>query len=305
VARGSNPSRGTRCFSSPESPGRVWGPPSPLFNGYRSSLRGVKRLGREADHSSPSGTKAKYEWSYSSDPLHALTAWTWPALLFFALTVNLYLLSNLKRCDKYEGHRNGPAEWQHLGLTGLILICVASCMGGAFGQAVQMSGLPIPVVSAYRHIPEDSNPYKHRCENPNPHKSTTDYLGPDLSRGQLTRVTCYESRLLMVKLPHIWGCRGHVEYFYALCCDAASVSVRRPTFRKFVEPSSSVVWRSGHHDAAPYPTTRQSSRFAPKSRLCVSADMSICATMCLGQLHETRITRCAIGSDFLMIKLPC
>ena len=72
--RGSNPGMGTRCFSSPESPGRVWDPPSSLFNGYRSSLRGVERLGREADYSPPSGTRVKSEWSYSSDPLHAFTA---------------------------------------------------------------------------------------------------------------------------------------------------------------------------------------------------------------------------------------
>jgi hypothetical protein len=76
------------------------------------------------------GTKVKYEWSYSPDPLHAFTAGTGPALLSFALTVNSYLLPNLKRCDKYEGHRNGPADWQHLGLTGRILICVASCLAG-------------------------------------------------------------------------------------------------------------------------------------------------------------------------------
>jgi hypothetical protein len=141
AVRNSNPRSSMRCFSSPESPARVWGPPSPLFNGYRSSLRGVKRLGREADHSPPSGTKVKYEWSYSSDPLHAFTEWTEPALLFFfAFTVNFYQLSDLKRCDRYEGHRNGPAEWQPVGLAGRILICVASCLGGRSAKPFRYQG---------------------------------------------------------------------------------------------------------------------------------------------------------------------
>jgi hypothetical protein len=42
----------SRIFSSPRRPDRFWGPPSLLPNGYRGLFpRGVKRPGREADHS--------------------------------------------------------------------------------------------------------------------------------------------------------------------------------------------------------------------------------------------------------------
>jgi hypothetical protein len=36
--------------------------------GTRGSFPGVKRLGREADHSSPSNAEVKNEWSYTSTP---------------------------------------------------------------------------------------------------------------------------------------------------------------------------------------------------------------------------------------------
>jgi hypothetical protein len=44
---------GSRIFSSPRRPVRLWGPPSLLSNGYRGVSRGVKRQGRETDHSPP------------------------------------------------------------------------------------------------------------------------------------------------------------------------------------------------------------------------------------------------------------
>jgi len=36
---------------------------------------GVKRPGREADHSPPSNTAVKNAWSYTSTPQYALTVW--------------------------------------------------------------------------------------------------------------------------------------------------------------------------------------------------------------------------------------
>ena len=44
------------------------GPHRLLFNGYRGSFRGLKRLEREVNHSSPSSVEDKKEWSYTSTP---------------------------------------------------------------------------------------------------------------------------------------------------------------------------------------------------------------------------------------------
>jgi hypothetical protein len=48
---------GSRIFSSPRRPDRLWGPPNLLSNGYR---------GREADHSSPASAEVKKMWIYIS-----------------------------------------------------------------------------------------------------------------------------------------------------------------------------------------------------------------------------------------------
>jgi hypothetical protein len=54
---GSNPRRGTRFFSSPHHPDRLWSPPSLLTNG--SVSLGVRRPGREADRSLLSSAEVK------------------------------------------------------------------------------------------------------------------------------------------------------------------------------------------------------------------------------------------------------
>jgi hypothetical protein len=67
---------GSRIFSSPQRayPRRLWGPPSLLFNGYRGSLPGVKRQGREADHSPPTSVEVKKMWIYTPTPPYAIMA---------------------------------------------------------------------------------------------------------------------------------------------------------------------------------------------------------------------------------------
>jgi hypothetical protein len=65
---GSNRGRGKRFFSFLNRPDRLWGPHSLLFNGYRSSLPGVKRPGPEVNHSSPSTAEIKNEYAHISTP---------------------------------------------------------------------------------------------------------------------------------------------------------------------------------------------------------------------------------------------
>jgi hypothetical protein len=56
-------------FSPPFSPkrsDRLWGTPSLVFNGYRDTVTGVVRPGREADHPSSPSAKVKNGWSHTS-----------------------------------------------------------------------------------------------------------------------------------------------------------------------------------------------------------------------------------------------
>jgi hypothetical protein len=64
-----------KFFSSPPRPERLWGSPSLISNGYQGALSlGVKRLGREADHSPPSSAEVK-EWVEIH--LHSLNTPSW------------------------------------------------------------------------------------------------------------------------------------------------------------------------------------------------------------------------------------
>jgi hypothetical protein len=66
---------GSRIFSSSQRPDRFWGPPNLLSNGYRGALSpGVKRQGREADHSPSTSAEIKKTWIYTSTPPYAFTA---------------------------------------------------------------------------------------------------------------------------------------------------------------------------------------------------------------------------------------
>jgi hypothetical protein len=62
---------GPRSFFSPRRPHRFWGLPSLLSNG----CRGIKRLGREAVHSTPTGTEVKKMGIYTSTPPYAFISY--------------------------------------------------------------------------------------------------------------------------------------------------------------------------------------------------------------------------------------
>jgi hypothetical protein len=64
---------GSRTFSSPRPPDRIWGPPNVLSKGDRGALfPGVERPGREGDHSPSTSAEVKKTWIYTSTP-HTLS----------------------------------------------------------------------------------------------------------------------------------------------------------------------------------------------------------------------------------------
>jgi hypothetical protein len=69
IIHGLNPNRDNKFFYSPKCPEQLWGPPSPLFNGYRGSFLGIKQLGCAGDHLPPTSAEVKNEWSYNSAPI--------------------------------------------------------------------------------------------------------------------------------------------------------------------------------------------------------------------------------------------
>jgi len=76
--RGSIPGSGRKSififFSLPPRPDRLWSPPILIFKGYRGFVLGVKRPGREADHSPPSSSEVKNGWNYVSTPQYVFMA---------------------------------------------------------------------------------------------------------------------------------------------------------------------------------------------------------------------------------------
>jgi hypothetical protein len=58
-----------RILTSPYRSDGLWGPPNLLFYGHRWLFPpGVKRQGREPDHSPPTSAEVKKTWIYTSTP---------------------------------------------------------------------------------------------------------------------------------------------------------------------------------------------------------------------------------------------
>jgi hypothetical protein len=70
----------------PHSPSQSWGPPSLLYNGYRVSLPGPKRPGRDVNHSPLSSTEIKerveLHFYFPSGPWWPVLGWSLPLPVF-------------------------------------------------------------------------------------------------------------------------------------------------------------------------------------------------------------------------------
>lgn len=83
AVRGMNTGR-DKFFSSPKRSDRLCGSPSLLYKGKRHFIPGVKRAGREIDHSPTSSAEIKNGWTYASSPsicLHCMDKDNRPFLL--------------------------------------------------------------------------------------------------------------------------------------------------------------------------------------------------------------------------------
>jgi len=88
TVRGSNPGGDEILRTCTDRP---WGPPTPLYNGYRIFPGGTNRPGRDADPSPPSSAVVKKGYSYTSTPPMGRTACTEPQCLYKG-ALYLYLL---------------------------------------------------------------------------------------------------------------------------------------------------------------------------------------------------------------------
>ena len=72
---------------SPKCPDRLYGPPSPVCDGYRGSFQGVKRPGCLVNHSLPPCTCLRMSGAMLLLPLYAFMAWTATTLpyVFFVM----------------------------------------------------------------------------------------------------------------------------------------------------------------------------------------------------------------------------
>jgi hypothetical protein len=65
---------GSIVFSSPHRPDRLWGHPASYPMSTVGSFSGIKRQGREVDHSLPTSAEVKKMWIYTSIAPNAFMA---------------------------------------------------------------------------------------------------------------------------------------------------------------------------------------------------------------------------------------
>ena len=90
----SNPGRGKILSLLQNNPDCLFGTPSLVFSGYPGSSIGVKWLGHDVNHSSPSSADVKNEWSYTFAPplyLHGMDRDFTFDLMFYIQLVSLII----------------------------------------------------------------------------------------------------------------------------------------------------------------------------------------------------------------------
>ena len=86
------PGRDKRCFRSAKRPEWQWSPPSLVFTGYRGHPSpGDEAAGRQVDHSPPSITAIKDEWTCITTTLFAFPPYTGITSYTFCSGQNLRL----------------------------------------------------------------------------------------------------------------------------------------------------------------------------------------------------------------------
>jgi hypothetical protein len=81
----SNPRSNNRFFSPPNRAHQFWSPSRLLLIGDCCCMPGVKRAGRDADHSLPSSVEGKNSQAIPLRHLYAFMVWTGITLLFYSL----------------------------------------------------------------------------------------------------------------------------------------------------------------------------------------------------------------------------
>jgi hypothetical protein len=141
--------RGKRFFLLQNVQTCFAGPPSLLFNVYRSSFPGVKRCGVKLTVKLHLMSRFKYEWSHSSTTLCVLMAWTGTTLLSTRLIGDFYATCNLKfEFWWYRHHITSKQATHYLIIHNGTVVLIQFCTGNTrFMRLTMEYDQPLPIQS--------------------------------------------------------------------------------------------------------------------------------------------------------------